>query len=376
MSVAAQLRRLWLNVHLWLGVGLFLPLVLVGLSGSVLTFQGEFDRYVHPGRYHVGDSALVRPSQLLNAAQQAAGDGFAIASVRFPDAVGQPAVAIARAKGPPVEGRPPQSRRIYLDPSNARVLDIENPRAGLFGVLHQLHGSLLIPDVGRKVVGWIGWGMLMSSLTGIWLWWPRSAFWKGFAWRRGPIFSLNLHHLLGFWIAVPLAVLSATGVYISFPQSARALTLWVTHEQTPPQQRGEGAGQQRGGAQLIRTHLTIDEAAEIARTSAPRARLAALTLPTRPRSDAAPAWRAELRHEVAKQNLQLTISDADGAVTRGMGGGLEGPALLMRRLHDGVDQALWWRIVIFIGGLAPAILGVTGLIIWLRGTAIKRAAKM
>jgi hypothetical protein len=87
-------------------------------------------------------------------------------------------------------------------------------------VLHVLHGSLMVPGVGRQIVGWVGLFMLVSCLTGMWLWWPvTGSVRRGFRWRRQPGFNANLHHQLGFWVLVPLAMLSFTGVWISFPQA-------------------------------------------------------------------------------------------------------------------------------------------------------------
>ena len=59
---------------------------------------------------------------------------------------------------------------------------------------------------GRAVVGWVGVGMSILALTGIWLWWPRGtgSFVRGLRWARSPRFTFNLHHLLGFWISIPL----------------------------------------------------------------------------------------------------------------------------------------------------------------------------
>jgi uncharacterized iron-regulated membrane protein len=41
-------------------------------------------------------------------------------------------------------------------------------------------------------------------------------------------------------------------------------------------------------------------------------------------------------------------------------------ARTMRRWHDGDGMGLIWQIVIFAGGIAPALLAVTGIIMWLR----------
>ncbi len=37
----------------------------------------------------------------------------------------------------------------------------------------------------------------------------------------------------------------------------------------------------------------------------------------------------------------------------------------MRRIHDGTGMGRLWQIIIFIGGIIPAGLAVTGIIMWL-----------
>src|SRR6185312_15133543 len=190
----------------------------------------------------------------------------------------------------------------------------------------------------------------------------------GFRWARSKRFTYNLHHLVGFWIALPLAMLAATGIYISFPQSARTFTQVVTQAPATPQ-RSEG-GPQRGGAPpLERTHLDIDQVAMIARTSASNTRLVAITLPTRPRGDDAPSWRVDIERNGETSTLQINDETGATSISRASG---DPTAHLVRHVHDGDEQSLIWRVIIFIAGLAPATLGVTGLIIWLRKP--KRAA--
>ena len=38
----------------------------------------------------------------------------------------------------------------------------------------------------------------------------------------------------------------------------------------------------------------------------------------------------------------------------------------MRSLHDAHDYNAVWQTIAFLGGLAPAVLGITGIIMWLR----------
>ena len=48
------------------------------------------------------------------------------------------------------------------------------------------------------------------------------------------------------------------------------------------------------------------------------------------------------------------------------GEGGQSLARLMRQIHDGDDMPFVWQIVIFIGGIVPAVLAVTGIIMWWR----------
>ena len=114
------------------------------------------------------------------------------------------------------------------------MLEVAASSGGVVRFLHVLHGSLQIPGVGRSIVGWIGVAMMVSSFTGLWLWWPTVGKWpRGLRWRRHRNTDTNLHYLMGFWIALPLFVLSLTGAWISFPAFFGALA-----GGTPPRSAG------------------------------------------------------------------------------------------------------------------------------------------
>lgn len=58
------------------------------------------------------------------------------------------------------------------------------------------------------------------------------------------------------------------------------------------------------------------------------------------------------------------VDDATGAVSPAENA--PGAARYMRQLHDGHEYNAVWQTIIFIGGLAPLALGITGVIMWLR----------
>lgn len=289
--------------------------------------------------------------------------------MRFPQKSGDPVVAVGRIAGPPGPGGRPRSLNAWIDPPTARVLDKAEVAQGFTMVTHRLHGTLLIPVIGRKVVGWLGWAMFISCATGLWLWWPRNgAFVKALRWRRGPSKLLNLHHMVGFWICLPLAVVSLTGVYISFPQSSRALF-------GVAQPASQGGPRGRSPPPLERPKLSLQDALAKARTTTPGAAVTGISVPTTGRD---PAWKIQLRRAGEGESVTVAVSDATGAITsdraRSGGGGRPDPlSAWMRRVHDGADMGLVWQTIVVLTGLAPTLLSLTGLVMWLRRRARTRA---
>jgi uncharacterized iron-regulated membrane protein len=306
-------------------------------------------------------------AEQVRAAQAAFGRDFIVNQVRLPEHQGDPTLVQARAKARPPEGQRPASRTAWIDPATARVLDAADPRAGVFGVMHNLHGSFMIPQTGRKIVGFMGWGMLVSALTGLWLWWPRNgSFFAGLGWRRSPRTTANLHHFIGFWLCIPLAILGFTGVYISFPIMSRSLVAPIVHEEIDnrPQQPPGG-----GAPPLAHTNLTIDAAFAAAQRAMPEALIVSIALPARAR-EGSPSWRVSAEPAGADAFVPartIQVDDETGrARLRPPATQTQGVALVMRRLHDGVDLGPVWQSILFLAGWAPAVFGFTGIVMWLR----------
>lgn len=371
MTPLARLRRFWLDVHLWIGAGLLVLLMPLAVTGGVLVWHDQIDHALYASRYATSEGTASLPAaDYAQAAQAAFGDRAQLTQVRLPQKPGDPVVAVGRIKGPPGAGGRPRTLNAWIDPPTARVLDTAEVAKQATMVIHQLHGNLLVPGIGRKVVGWLGWAMFVSSATGLWLWWPRHAgFRKGLRWHRGASTLFNLHHFIGFWICLPLAVLSLTGVYISFPQTSHAL-----FGVPAPAQRPGGPGR---FAPPIAAKLSVAEAVAIAQAEVPGAAVAEINVPTRGKD---PAWRIGLKAAGAERPKTVQVVDATGAIKKdrggegGGGGGNQDPvSKLMRQVHDGNDMGVVWQVIITLTGLAPAILGVTGVIMWLRRSARKRA---
>ena len=350
--------------HLWLGIGLAVLLVPVSLSGAALVWHDHLDALVNPGRYAVTAGEPLRPSELMQRAAAALEPGFHPAVVRMPESAGWPATVMAREPRRGEGGGRPRFLTVYLDPPTGRVLDVNEFRYSLIGFLHRFHENLTIPEYsGRAIVGWSGVAMLILSLTGIYLWWPRNTgFLRGLRWSRGPALSFNLHHLFGFWISIPLAVVSATGIYLGFPQQGRELLSSVAP--MTPQQRGGFAA-----PLMQRTELNIDRAVETAVGALPGSRLAAVFMPTQQ----AGTWRVQLRQEESEGVTTVMVEDRSGSTRRVEPLSGDRVALWIRWIHEGSHSGTIWQVLVFVCGVLPTLLTVTGVLIWLRSRKAKRA---
>jgi hypothetical protein len=206
------------------------------------------------------------------------------------------------------------------------------------------------------------------SLTGIVRWWARNRTIRpGMRWKRSAPTSANLNYLFGFWISVPLAFVSLTGIYLSFPPQARSVMSAVA-PMTP-----QGS---RFGTPARQTAMSADTALEAALKAESGARPVAVFLPVAARGEgaAAPAWRVQLRQD--KETVTVQVNDRTGAVAR-VPSPLAGDraAQWIRWLHEGSNSGVIWRAVVFATGVLPAVFGITGVVMWLRGRRNRRTLR-
>lgn len=363
-STNLRLRALWLQVHKWIGLLLAALIIPISISGAALVWHDGLDEALNPGRYAVksGTPALT-PSAYAEAARNALAPGEAILSIRYPEGEG-PILATAARPPRPGETRPVRTN-LWLDPADGRLLDRAASNAGVVRVLHSLHGSLMVPGVGRQVVGWVGVAMTISCLTGLWLWWPMTgSIRRGFRWKRQNSTNANLHHQMGFWALIPLAMLSVTGVWISFPQ------VFAGFEAGQPKAKGGTSDRARAmrARPLERTAMTPDAALAAAQPNA-TGPLALVTWPT----DQSAEWKISFAREGGP--AEVVVDDSTGEVTPPRPPRAETRARLMRRWHDGTGMGIVWQALIFLGGIIPALLAITGIVMWLRSRGWKSKLK-
>lgn len=119
--------------------------------------------------------------------------------------------------------------------------------------------------LARKFTGVCNIAFLLLVLTGVYIWWPKKL--TPAAFRTALVFNptlsgkprdFNWHNSLGFWSAIPLAIVIATGVFISYSWPGQWMDrLWGSEKEkaaaikamnTPPAAEGAREGAPAAGA--------------------------------------------------------------------------------------------------------------------------------
>ncbi|HUL57520.1 MAG TPA: PepSY-associated TM helix domain-containing protein [Usitatibacter sp.] len=360
-------RGFWVQVHLWLGLTLGVLGIFVGLSGSVLVFDREIDGLLNPQRYRTsGGPRALGYGEYLERASRALEGRARPAIVRAPEQEGEPVIVLARAKE---EGG--GFARVYLDPSTGGVLDVSRG-GGFIGWVHSFHENLTLRELhGREIVGAVGIAMLVSSLSGICLWWPgRARFVASLRMHRAWPLSRNLHYLSGFYGFVVLAMLSFTGIFLAYGDAGRAFVSFFTPVSAAQRNvtvEAPGEGTRR---------ITVDEAITIAANAFPDETLWSVGLPQGPNG----TYRVNLSEPgidspQPARGIVLFIDPHSGAIVRRVHPSTRtsGDSFLamQRALHMATPFGVAGRLVTCVVGLLPGLFVATGSLMWLRKRRVR-----
>ncbi|PWF43633.1 PepSY domain-containing protein [Massilia glaciei] len=387
------MKRLARVVHLWTGLIFGAILVVLGLTGSVLSWIHELDSMLNPGLLHVappagmrdGQPMRIEPAQVQALERLLAGDarygtpsmlelpghagGVFVAWYRPAAGAGKAATATA------------VTRQVMLDPANLTVVGERNwgeaglTRPLLMPTLFHVHRYLVAGETGKVVVAVTGVSLALAILTGMFLWWPRmtrSAIWHALTVRHGgswPRFNFQLHRAGGFFAAPLLLIMALSGVYFNMPQWVKPVVA-VFLPLTPVSKVVNKSAPARVG-------IGVSAALIAAQTRFPEGRVSRISFPP----DAGQPFEIRVRQPGELRQgpgaTRISVDAGDGSVLRVIDPerARGGDKLLswLFPLHTGEAFGLAGRIFVSLVGFLPLMFFVTGLVIWVK---LRRKALM
>ena len=218
-----SLRKAIFWVHLAVGVTAGSVILMLAVTGVILTYEAQLNRWAlrdyradppGPGAAPLGLDELVarvtggQPSDVVTS------------------------VALHRDPLEPAVVELDGGATVFVDRFTGDRLGDGNTRTRRFlrSVMHW-HRWFALEDeyriIGRTVVAVANLGFLFLLLSGVYLWWPsiRSrAAWRQALWFRrrlkGRARDFNWHSVIGFWSALPLAIIVFSGATISYQWAA------------------------------------------------------------------------------------------------------------------------------------------------------------
>ncbi len=331
-------------IHRWAGGFIGLLLALLGLTGAILVWEGEW--IMLPG----ADDRVVEDVARMSAVTQAASAEGQLSRITFAsEEIGLHQLAYADGSGAYVR-------------QNGLVVDRwasqwERPELWLF----DLHHHLFAGEAGEVVTGVAGIAGLLFVVTGAILWWRSRRAFRFRLWpaRLAPGPIVSHHRDLGLMTTPLLQISMLTGVLMLF---APVRTAMLGAEQRPKQVISS----------VIRP--SPDQVLAFAKSRFPHAELRRLTFPTRPGDPISIRMRQSFEW-TPNGRTQISIA-ADGKVTVEDAAAANRSAWLSEKaypVHSAKVGGRAWKIAMTVSGIALAVLGSLAMwAFWVR-RAHKRA---
>lgn len=199
------MKSIILNIHLCAGMIAALFLISLSLSGATIAFENELNRIFHPQLTNVKPEGRPLDWDTVRDRVEQQSPGWKLIRFYFPDRPDRSTYVRLRSR------TTSRIRHIYVNQYTGTILGSTEDGNNWILQVHDLHVNLLSGKVGNRIVTWSTFGLLLLSLSGIILWWPRRVF--RFQ-RTSSLVRLNrdLHYTVGFWSFLAMFAFAITGL--------------------------------------------------------------------------------------------------------------------------------------------------------------------
>lgn len=340
------MKKLLLNVHLCVGLVAALFLIALSISGAVIAFENELNRAFHPQLTNVVPDGRVLDWDTVRDRVEQQAPGWKLIRLYFPDRPDLSTYVRLRSS------TTHRIRHVYVNQYTGTILGSTEDGSNWILRVHDLHVNLLSGKIGNQIVAWSTFGLMLLSLSGVILWWPR----KVFRFQRTPsLVRLNrdVHYSVGFWSFLAMFAFSITGLGLHY-QTGKLPNLLNT-----PSAAATMPGHGTSIEGMLRT----------ARETLPGTTIPRLLLPEKA-GDPVFIYQRFPEDKTPAGRCFTTLNPKTGAVLS-FGSTRTAPLLQTalvewtREIHTGTTLGLPTQIAASFFGLMLSVLAITGPLIWI-----------
>jgi len=360
-----NIRKIVFWSHLVVGVAAGLIVLVLAVTGVILTYEVQIIRWADHRVAIEGEGARLDAGTLAEAAlSETGGQATALVIENDPTA--------------PVTATFGRGNEVLLDPNTGAALGGGNTAVHrIFRVATSLH-RWLAPNgfngAGKALTGAANLGFFFLALSGAYLWLPKVWRWAMFktrmVFRRYPnaqARDFHWHHIFGFWALIPLIVIIFTGVTMSYDRvQGVVMTLsGVGADEGGPRRPGTGNGSGTGTLQLLDGGAELEAILATAMAHDPAWRRVTLELPLIPGVETVTAKvdTGPGRRETRKETLSISQVDARGVAVETFADQPKAlrTLLFLRFAHTGEHYGLVGQTIAGLASLATVFMVYTGL---------------
>lgn len=358
----AKHQKRWFGKwHTYLGIIAGAIVAFVGVTGSILVFQDEIDRMLNKELFEVmSEQKKLSFEELVPLVRK-----------NYPKLKFDYMLA---AKGDsPTEAYSvfdfKTEEQYFINPYNGKLSGKRLLSSSFIDVVTELHRTLLIPVIGRYIVGLASLCLMILTISGLRLWLPKK--WKQLKSVLTVKFSgkfkrqnYDWHNVLGFYSAPVIFMLTLTGFCITFSTLIIPLLFIFSGRNPAGLQQIFGA---KSAYHKNAVQMPLNQVVQRVNHELPDARIGGLAVPT----DKSGVYRFDMiSGNLPKQGRRemITVDQYSGKILLNSRKDFPeaGNAYLswLTPIHYGSFGGLATQILALIGGLIPLTLFITGFIIW------------
>lgn len=244
-KVLRSFRTLLFWLHLVAGLSAAVIIVIMSVTGVALTYQRQMQYWADTRDFRAEPPPGVTrlPLDELVARAEASLSTDAPVKVTTVTYRADTSLPVALAVGNKTYYANPYTGALYGEGTGQRMRAFFSSMIGWHRWLAMTGDQR---STGRAITGAANLIFLFIVLSGLYLWWPRSLTWtqlRNISWFRRGLPSkardFNWHNVLGFWSAIPLALVVYSGVVISYPWASNGVYRMMG--EAPPQPAARGA---------------------------------------------------------------------------------------------------------------------------------------
>jgi uncharacterized iron-regulated membrane protein len=206
MNLKKAIRKL----HLWLGLGAGVIILIVAITGCLYSFEEEITNYTQQdfNVVKLENVSHVPLNKIVDAYKKKYGEDNLL-FIKQKEIAPNATIVLGNKK-----------QQVAYNPYNGKEVTILKSSSSFFAIVLDIHRTLLLGDIGKEIIGITAFVFLFMLISGLILWLPTSSK------KLKSFFTINnksskrlnfdLHRVGGFYASFILIFIVCTGLFFAY----------------------------------------------------------------------------------------------------------------------------------------------------------------